>query len=240
MVVEMGDLGRYNGCSISNLNRNFGGTMEKKYCIFDMDGTLVDSMGYWRSLGRDYLAVKGITGSQAEEVLKQIKPLTMLEAAQLFRECFALEGEPQTIVDEMNDVMRQHYLEDVALKPGVLDFLERKRNEGCRMCVATATNEHLARLCFQRLGIDRFFEFVLSCETMKVRKTHPDIYLEAARRLGCCPEETAVFEDAMYAARTAKNGGFYTVAVWDTVQSGDWEQICEFVDETITDWYKAE
>ncbi len=214
--------------------------MEKKYCIFDMDGTLVDSMGYWRSLGRDYLAAKGITGPRAEEVLRQIKPLTMLEAAQLFQECFALEGEPQTIIDEMNDVMRQHYLHDVPLKPGVLDFLERKQAEGCRMCVATATNEHLARLCFQRLGIDRFFEFVLSCETLKVRKTRPDIYLEAARRLGSRPEETAVFEDAMYAAHTARNAGFYTVAVWDAVQSGDWEQICGIADETVTHWHDAE
>lgn len=214
--------------------------MDKKYCIFDMDGTLVDSMGFWRELGRDYLASKGITGPEAAEVLKKIKPLTMGEAACLFRESFALAEPPQVIVDEMNEVMKRHYLYDVPLKPGVREYLERRRAEGCRMCVATATDETLARLCFQRLEIDHFFEFILSCENLNVRKTQPDIYLLAAQKLGSCPEETAVFEDAMYAARTAKRAGFYTVAVWDTVQKHDWEQILSFADEGITDWSQAE
>lgn len=214
--------------------------MNKKYCIFDMDGTLVDSMGYWRSLGKDYLCSKGIVGPEAMEALKKIKPLTMLEAACLFQERFHLPGQPQDIVDEMNGVMERHYRCDVPLKSGVREYLERRQAEGCRMCVATATNEALARLCFQRLGIDHFFEFVLSCETLKVRKTQPDIYLQAAQKLGGDPEEIAVFEDALYAAQTAKNAGFYTVAIWDEVQEKDWPQLLELADETIRTWDQTE
>ena len=117
--------------------------------------------------------------------------------------------------------VEEHYRSDVPLKPGVKAYLERLRGRGCRLCVATATAEPLARQCLSRLGVDGFFDFILSCETLGVSKDRPDVFLEAARRLGATPGETAVFEDALYAARTAREAGFYTVAVPEPSYAGD-------------------
>lgn len=213
--------------------------MDKKYCIFDMDGTLVDSMGYWRSLGREYLAEQGFTGELVTRTLEKLRALTMLEGADLFRRTFDLPGTPRDIADEMNDMMQAHYRRDVQLKPGAAEYLRMLRKRGCRLCVATATDEALAHICFRRLGIDDCFEFVLSCSTLGVRKTQPDIYYAAARQLGCRPEDAAVFEDALHAAQTAKAAGFYTVVVEDENQRDDWTELTALADEIVTDWRSA-
>jgi HAD superfamily hydrolase (TIGR01509 family) len=214
--------------------------MDKRWAIFDMDGTLVDSMGYWRRLDRDYLTQWGFVGPETERVLEQIRPLTMLQAAQLFRQTFHLSETAQEIVDGMHAVMTEHYRRDVLLKPGVEDYLLKLKQRGCRLCVATATDERLAHVCLERLGVDGLFEFVLSCESVGVSKERPDLYLLAARRLGAEPGEIAVFEDALYAARTAKQAGFYTVAVAEPTQAENWVELTALADEVVTDWRELE
>ena len=211
--------------------------MNKRFCIFDMDGTLVDSMHYWKGLGRDYLESLGI--HTEEHLLGMVKTMTMLEGAAYFMDTFRIPGPPQRIVDEMEAMMEEHYRRDVPLKPWVKAYLERLRERGCRLCVATATNEALSRQCLSRLGVDGLFDFIISCETLGVSKDKPDVYLEAARRLGADPGETAVFEDAPYAARTAKEAGFYTVAVPEPSYAGDWPALSALADECIPDWRNA-
>ena len=107
------------------------------------------------------------------------------------------------------------------------------------MCVATATPEPLARACLKRLGVLEDLEFLLSCDAVGAGKDRPDVFLEAARRLGSAPAETAVFEDAMFALRTAKDAGFYTVGVWDASGEGHWSELTALADETVRDWRAA-
>ena len=211
--------------------------MDKRFCIFDMDGTLVDSMHYWKGLGRDYLESLGIHPD--ERLLWMVKAMTMLEGAAYFMDTFHIPGPPQRIVDEMEAMMEEHYRRDVPLKPGVKEYLECLRGRGCRLCVATATAEPLSHACLSRLGVDHLFDFILSCETLGVSKNRPDVFLEAARRLGAAPGETAVFEDALYAARTAREAGFYTVAVPEPSYAGDWPELSALADECILDWRNA-
>ena len=211
--------------------------MDKRYAIFDMDGTLVDSMGYWKALGRDYLAGLGVRATA--EQLEPIGPMTMLESAAYFMETFGIAGPAQRIVDEMHAVMDSHYRNDVPLKPGVKEYLEELRKQGVRMCVATATAEPLSHACLSRLGVDGCFDFILSCETIGVGKTRPDIYHLAAERLGAPPAEIAVFEDALYAVQTAKQAGYYTVGIYEPAYDKDWGRISALADETISDWRKA-
>lgn len=211
--------------------------MNKAYCIFDMDGTLVDSMYYWKGLGRAYLESKGIHPD--ERLLWMVKAMTMLEGAAYFMDAFGIPGPPECIVAEMEAMMDTHYRHDVPLKPGVKDYLEQLHRQGARLCVATATAEPLAHACFARLGIGGYFDFILSCETVGLSKTHPHIYEQAAQRMGAAPTDIAVFEDALYAAKTAKKAGFYTVGIYDLAYAEDWDALNVLCDETITDWRNA-
>lgn len=211
-------------------------SMDRKYCIFDMDGTLVDSMRCWRRLGFEYLEGKGISEADAARTMEAVKRLTLSQSAQLFLDTYGLPGTAEDVLVEMRDMMERHYRTDVELKPGIVNYLDRLRARGCRLCVATATDERLSHICLERLGIDDKFEFLLSCQTTGIGKEHPHIYLQAAARLGCRPEEAVVFEDALYAAQTAKNAGFYTVAVWDQTQVRDWPALTALADETVMDW----
>ena len=149
--------------------------MDKQFCIFDMDGTLVDSMGYWKRLGREFLAQKGVT-ENVEPVLERIKPMTMTESAALFIESFSLSGTPEGIAAEMNAVMDEHYRRDVPLKPGAAAYVQALRSRGARLCVATATPEPLARLCLERLGVADQFAFLLSCDAVGSGKDRPDVF----------------------------------------------------------------
>ena len=124
------------------------------------------------------------------------------------------------------------------------------------MCVASATAEPLMEACLSRLGVREDFEFLLSCETVGAGKRQPDVYLESIRRMGAEPSETAVYEDALYAAQTAKEAGFYVVGVYDgsvtychepddqeerdRMWNECWEQLKQLTDESILDRKTAE
>lgn len=209
--------------------------MDKRCAIFDMDGTLIDSMGYWQRLGREYLAKMGVV-ENVEPVIERIKPMTMLESSALFMEAFGIPGPPERIAAEMNAVMDAHYRSDIPLKPGVADYLRTLRQAGVRLCVATATPEPLARACLERLGVADCFEFLLSCDAVAAGKDRPDVFLEAARRLEAVPADIAVYEDAIYAVRTAKAAGFYVVGVYDDASAANWAELNTLCDATIRDW----
>ena len=209
--------------------------MDKKYAIFDMDGTLIDSMVFWKNLATEYLTSKGILQIPAD-ILEQIKPMTMSESAALFRREFGLTGDVEA---QMNEMMEDHYRNDIPLKPGVWEYLENLHRQGVRMCVASATAEHLMESCLTRLGVRQYFEFLLSCETVGAGKRSPLVYQEAARRLGAVPGEIAVYEDALYAVQTATEAGFHVVGVYDDSAAGNWQRIEELSDAVILNWEEA-
>ena len=132
--------------------------MDKQFAIFDMDGTLIDSMIFWKNLASEYLSSKGVKQIPAD-ILERIKPMTMSESAALFQQEFALTGDPEA---EMNAIMDEHYRKDIPLKPGVREYLQLLHRRGVRMCVASATAEHLMESCLTRLGVRDCFEFLLS------------------------------------------------------------------------------
>ena len=210
--------------------------MDKKFAIFDMDGTLIDSMGFWKNLATEYLTSKGIAEIPGE-ILARIKPMTMSESAALFKQEFGLTG---VVEAEMNAMMEDHYRRDIPLKPGVREYLQNLHRQGVRMCVASATAEHLMESCLTRLDVRQYFEFLLSCETVGAGKRSPLVYQEAARRLGAAPGDVAVYEDALYAVQTAKEALFHVVGVFDSGSAGNWKTIEKIADEIIINWEDAE
>ena len=209
--------------------------MNKPFAIFDMDGTLIDSMIFWKNLALEYLSSKGVKDIPPD-ILERIKPMTMFESAALFRQEFGLTGDPEA---EMNAMMDAHYQNDIPLKPGVREYLETLHSRGVRMCVASATAEHLMESCLTRLGVRDCFEFLLSCETVGTGKRSPLVYHKSAGRLHATPAEIAVYEDALYAVQTAKEAGYYVVGVYDDSAAKNWLTIEKLADEIVLNWEEA-
>lgn len=210
--------------------------MNKKYCIFDMDGTLVDSTKYWHSLEQEYLRGKGVSDADIKAILPITQPMTTLESAAFFIKTFGFEGTPRSIAGEVNAMIEYHYRNNVRLKPGVPEYLEARKAEGVKMCIASATAKPLVQICMDRLDIAKYFEFILSCEEVGSGKDKPDVFIEAARRLGGTPEEAAVFEDSLVAIGSANKAGFTTVGVYDEYSDHNWSAICEQAHVLIKDW----
>ena len=209
--------------------------MDKPFAIFDMDGTLIDSMVFWKNLAAEYLTSKGVPKIPAD-ILERIKPMTMSESAALFQTAFGLTGD---IENEMNAMMDDHYRKGIPLKSGVREYLQELRDRGIRMCVASATAEYLMDACLTRLGVRDYFDFLLSCETVGVGKISPLVYHESARRLNASPAEIAVYEDALYAVQTAKAAGYYVVGVYDNSAAENWSAFAQEADELILNWEDA-
>ena len=206
--------------------------MDKAFAIFDMDGTLIDSMPSWYHLAEEYLQMKGV-GEISEEFNQKLQTMTLSEAAEYCVEMFGWNESPQEVFQEMMDMMQRHYEQDIEAKRKISAYLNELKGKGVRMCVASATAEPLMRLCLHRLGLLECFEFILSCESLQTSKRKPDIYLHATGRFNALPQQVAVFEDAFYAAQTAKNAGFYVVGVKDEMEAPLWEEIVRIADETV-------
>lgn len=192
-------------------------------------------MGYWKNLAGEFLGSRGVTHIP-REVLEQIKAMTMTESAALFIEEFNLSGTPEEVAAEMNAMMDEHYKRDIPLKNGVKEYLSSLHEKGVEMCVASATAEHLMEACLRRTDVMKYFKFLLSCETVGVGKHRPDVYLAAAKELNSKPCDTAVYEDAIYAATTAKNAGFHVVGVYDDSAKINWKEIEELADEVVLEF----
>ena len=214
--------------------------MDKRFCIFDMDGTLVDSMDYWHGLQKDYIMARGVAWDEKIiELVERLRPMTLVDAGrELIRE-LGFTGTPQSIADDMNAIMHENYRLRVPLKDGADAYLAALKGRGAKLCTASATDVPLVKTCLERLGIAGYFDFMLSCEEVGRSKDCPDVYFEAARRLGAQPSEIAVFEDSLVALKTAKDAGFHAVAVADSANAAVWEKLCGIADETVTDWEEA-
>ena len=190
--------------------------------IFDADGTLLDSMGIWDTLGEDYLRTKGKI--PRENLRETFRDMSLLQAACYYRENYALTESPEKIVEELNAMIASFYEKEAPLKEGAAAFLEELCQRNIKMCIATATDHSLIRAALKRCGVLHYFTFILTCGQAGAGKDTPAIYEEALALLGTGKEETFVFEDALYALKTAKTAGFPTVGVKDpssAVQEGE-------------------
>jgi thiamine-phosphate pyrophosphorylase len=205
--------------------------VKRKGLIFDLDGTLLDSMAVWDNLGEEYLTGKGV--KNIPQNLKEIlKPKSLLEAAEYFIENINLNLPHEQIVDEINLMIEEKYKFHFNAKDGVLDFLEN--NKHLKMCIATATDKHLVEHALKRLEIDQYFDFIItSREVGNGKQQSPDIFINAAEKLGLAIDEVVVFEDALHAIITAKSAGFYTVGVYESAFEDDHEEIKQIADSFI-------
>ena len=184
-----------------------------KGAIFDLDGTLVDSMFIWDSFGEDYLRTLG--KEPRENLTETFTTFTLEQAAEYYRKNYGVTLSVGEIVDGVNEMVSEIYRTKVALKNGVLEFLRDLRSKGVKMCVATVTDRPIVEDVLVSLGIRDFFVEILTCAEVGYNKETPHIYRAALGVLGTKKDETVVFEDALHALITAKKDGFKVAAVYD-------------------------
>ena len=184
-----------------------------KGAIFDLDGTLLDSMFIWDTIGEDYLRS---LGKEPHEDLKEtFMTLTLEEAAEYYREHYGVPLSVKEIVDGVNAMVEQTYRTKVTLKPGISEYLAWLKENGVRMCVATVTDRYLVEETLERLGVRHYFSEIYTCAEVGFGKDKPVIYQKALEHLGTEKSDTYVFEDLPFALNTAKTDGFPTVGVYD-------------------------
>ncbi len=183
-----------------------------EYAIFDFDGTLVDSMQFWRFLGRYYLEDRGIEAD--EESIRVAEENGFSYTAEFYKNKYGFPETTDEIAEGIKKCLRAGY-KSFSLKPGVMFFLKLLKERGVKMCIATGTNKSMAEETAKRLGIRDYFEFIISCDEVGAWKNNPLVFEKALERLGGNKENTLVFEDSPEAVRTATGAGFKTVGIAD-------------------------
>ena len=188
--------------------------MRIRGAIFDVDGTLLDSMFIWDTIGEAYL--RSIGYQPKENLNETFKNMSLHQAARYYQTEYGVTQSIDEIMDGVNAMLERYYRFEVPLKPGVAELLERLRQDGVRLCIATATDRHLVEAALDRCGVLSCFGEIFTCNEVGHGKDEPDIFEAALRFLGTRREETLVFDDALYAVRTAKEAGFPVAAVYDS------------------------
>lgn len=186
--------------------------MDVRAAIFDLDGTVLDSMGVWDRAWETFCDRH--SDARDEEAYSRYKTLTLVTACEYYKERFKIPASVPALCDEVNALVFEGY-KTVEPKPGVREYLEKLRTTEVPACVATNTARPLVEFALSRLGLSGYFRFILPCAEFGSGKDRPGIFYACARRLGTLPGETWVFEDAPHALRTAHDAGFRTCAVRD-------------------------
>ncbi|WP_206459205.1 HAD family hydrolase [Anaerovorax sp. IOR16] len=199
--------------------------------IFDMDGTLLDSMPIWNNVASSYLRKKGY--EPEPNLWEALKFLSLSQGVAYIKEKYLLPETNEEIETGINQTIEYSYFNKIPLKAGVEPYLQMLHKYRIPMCVATATDKYLAEASLKRLDILQYFKGILTCQEIGCGKDDPTIFESARELLQTDKKRTYVFEDALHAGITAKNAGFKVIGVYEESAKDDWEELKKIADQSI-------
>ena len=184
-----------------------------KACIFDLDGTLVDSMWMWPEIDKEYL---GRFGIEYDDNLKnEIDGISFHETAVYFKNKFGISDSIEKICKDWEDMAYDKYKTEVKAKRGCQKFLEQLKSKGIKMGIATSNKRSMVNVVLESLGMKNFFEVITTSDEVKKGKPAPDVYLTTAKLLNVEPKHCLVFEDVVAGIIAGKSAGMKVCAVED-------------------------
>lgn len=205
--------------------------MNIKCVIFDLDGTLADSLWVWRQIDIDYLNTFNLKPDK--KLYDDIAHLSFEQCAHYFKNRFNIKDSIETIMKTWNDMSISHYKTDIKLKPGAYEFLKSLKTSGIKIALATSNSPDLFEPCLKNNNVYDFFDNFTTSDEVKCSKNSPDVYLKAAEKNNCLPEECVVFEDILTAVKSAKSAGMKVVAVYDSHSYDTEKSLAEASDKLI-------
>ena len=203
--------------------------------IFDLDGSLVDSMWMWKAIDVEYLAGHGIEAPATLQ--KDIGGRSFVETAIYFKERFNLSDSIEKIGDDWNKMAWDKYTHEVPLKDGVAKLLDKCVQNGIKLGIASSNSTELIEQVLSSHGIMDKFQSIKSGTQVLKGKPAPDIYLTVADELFVEPSRCLVFEDLVDGIRAAKNAGMTVVAVSDDYSRHSDDLKRELADDYIEDFW---
>ena len=184
-----------------------------KGAIFDIDGVLLDSMIIWTDLGERYL--RSIGKEPEEGLTEKLFSMSLEQGAEYLKDTYSIDKDTSGILDDINNISEHFYYHEVEAKPGVEELLKDFRTRGIKMVAATSSPRSHVERALSRTGLHNYIDKIFTNSEVGVSKHEPDIYNLAAEYMGTVPSETLVFEDSLYALKTAKAAGYVTVGIYD-------------------------
>lgn len=203
-----------------------------KGAIFDLDGTLIDSMGIWKKVDEDFLGKRGLAVPQ--DMDKAVKNLSFQDAAVYFKMNFYLPETIEEIMKEWDRMVLDEYAFNIGLKPGVREYLSYLETQGIKIGLATSNTRKLTEAVLKNNGVYGCFDAIVTGNEVNRDKNFPDIYLLCAKKLLLKSGQCAVFEDILPGILSAKAAGMKTVGIYDRYSEYEWEEIKENADLCIS------
>ena len=202
-----------------------------KAAIFDMDGTLIDSMTPWRALNVEFIRRRGIEPTPEE--LKDLQGLTGRIAVDYYREHYGIETDFDTLCAEACEGMKNIYRAGLPLKPGARAYLERLRARGVKCVLCSASPCDLVLIALNRMDLTKELDLIYSTEIVGGHKGEPEFYDRLCTMIGKKKEECVMFEDALYAMKGARAAGLGVVGITDDTNQRDREEIAKVCDRVV-------
>lgn len=207
-----------------------------KACLFDLDGTLVASMHIWKEIDIEFLS--RFSYDLPPTLQREIEGMAFIETAHYFKNRFNIPLSIEEIMDTWNQMAFQKYAEEIGFKEGAFEFIKLLRENGIRMAICTSNSRELVNAVGEHLGFIPYFDTIITSCEVGAGKPAPDIYLEAARRIGVLPEECLVFEDTMAGLLAGKRAGMRTCAIEDPFTADRRQEKIELADYYIIDYFE--